>query len=280
MNLKLLKKLCQLTQAQLLDIMADYLRRYYDKVIVTSNYIVAEGQLPVALVAHLDTVGKVPPQDIYYDQEKTIMWSPQLLGADDRAGVFAIINIIQDGYRPHIIFTCDEEIGCVGAMTLAQDCKGKSPFKKLKALIQLDRRGEDDSVYYDCDNKKFEKFINSYGFITNLGTFSDISVLGPTFGVAAVNLSIGYLNEHNPIETLNTTWMETTIEKVKNIIIDIDSYEIFKYIKSKNGYYPLFTPISFDEKTCPFCGGPMTKKNKVYTRDGFYLCKKCYKECY
>lgn len=49
------------------------------------------------------------------------MWSPQLLGSDDRAGVYAIIQIIEAGYKPHVIFTTDEEIGAVGAQKLIED---------------------------------------------------------------------------------------------------------------------------------------------------------------
>ena len=103
MNLKLFKKICELTQPQLLNIVHEFLCENYDKVTFTRNYVIAEGQIPVALVAHLDTVGQFPPHNIFYDQEEKVMWSPQLLGADDRAGVYAIVDIIQG----EIIRSCD-----------------------------------------------------------------------------------------------------------------------------------------------------------------------------
>ena len=43
--------------------------------------------------------------------QKNVMISPDGLGADDRAGVFMIMNIVKAGFRPHVIFTTDEE-GC------------------------------------------------------------------------------------------------------------------------------------------------------------------------
>ena len=101
--------------------MTKYLRKHEYKVIATKQYILAEGELPVCLVAHLDTVEKKPPTDIYFDKEQGVMWSPQLLGADDRAGVYAIIQIIEAGYKPHVIFTTDEEIGALGAQKLIED---------------------------------------------------------------------------------------------------------------------------------------------------------------
>ena len=110
-----------MNQRQLLVLMTKYLRKHKYRVKATKQYIIAEGELPVCLVAHLDTVEKKPPSDIFYDKEQGVMWSPQLLGADDRAGVYAIIQIIEAGYKPHVIFTTDEEIGALGAQKLIED---------------------------------------------------------------------------------------------------------------------------------------------------------------
>lgn len=293
MNLKLFKEICKFSEGELLDIMTKFLKSRYDKVIATSDYIIAEGDLPVALLAHLDTVGVRPPSDIYFDPKAHIMWSPQLLGADDRAGVYAITEIVQEGYRPSVILTTAEESGCLGALYLAEE-HPECPIKNLKALIQLDRQGKNDSVYYECDNKRFKKFINSYGFNTAQGSFSDISVLGPAYQIAAVNLSVGYLDEHNPIETLNIKWLSETIEKVKRIIVDIDSYPAFEYVRAENSpnmfqwlsyasrnysALPVEDPPVPAEETCAFCQAPLGK-DKVLCPDGFSICQKCFSEFY
>ena len=112
-ELNVLKKICSLTQPGLKVFMSQFLRKKYalDTVIETDDFICAKGDIPIALVAHMDTVFKKLPENIYYDADQNVMWSPQGLGADDRAGVFAIISIINKGYRPHIILTTDEEIG-------------------------------------------------------------------------------------------------------------------------------------------------------------------------
>ena len=293
MNLKLFKEICKFSEGELLDIMTKFLKSRYDKVIATSDYIIAEGDLPVALLAHLDTVGVRPPSDIYFDPKAHIMWSPQLLGADDRAGVYAIISIIQEGYRPSIILTTEEESGCLGALVLAEE-HPECPISNLKALIQLDRQGKDDAVYYGCDNKKFKKFINSYGFRTAPGSFSDISIFGPAYQIAAVNLSIGYLNEHNPIETLNTKWMSETIEKVKKIIEDIDSYPVFEYVKSKD-FPNMYQILSYSARNysalpvndppipvgdiCPICQAPLGE-DRISCPDGLTICKECFNKYY
>ena len=153
---QLFRALAELTQEQLRNLLFAHLKRKYKKIIATEEYIYAVGDIPIGLLAHMDTVFKAPPTEIYYDRRKNVMWSPTGLGADDRAGVFSILQLIKAGYRPHVIFTTDEEIGCVGAQELSfLPC----PFEDLRYIIQLDRRNSNDCVFYDCANAEFEKNI-------------------------------------------------------------------------------------------------------------------------
>jgi hypothetical protein len=220
----------QLYQSSLLKVMKHYLKSKYDRVITTKDYIVAVGDIPVALVAHADTVFKKPPQRIFYDKQKNVMWSPEGLGADDRAGVFAIIQIIKSGLRPTVIITTDEEKGGIGASALVRNMP--KPPTDLKYIIQLDRQGSMDCVFYDCLNKDFEKYVESFGFVTDFGSFSDISVLCPAWKVAGVNLSIGYYDEHSVSETLYIGHMNSTILKVKNMLRDAKRADSYIYIEN------------------------------------------------
>lgn len=268
-----------MTQEQLMAVMTQYLQSRYENIIATPNYIIADGPLKVALVAHLDTVGQFPPHDIYYDQEKKVMWSPDLLGADDRAGVLGIIEIIESGYRPCVIFTTNEEIGCVGAQTLITQHKSY-PFGKLKAIIQLDRRGKDDCVFYGCNNKEFIKYISKFGFRLNHGTFSDISVIAPAWKVCAVNLSIGYENEHSNIEILHTDWYEETIEKVRKILDKALDMKQYVYTGTNLSLFSYSALEPANDNQCFICGCRLTPKTRVKTPDDYYACKNCYELCY
>ena len=253
---KFLKQIAQLRQTPLRKALGGFLKGKYDKIVQTSEYIYAEGDIPIALVAHMDTVFKTLPKDIYYDRDSNVMWSPTGLGADDRAGVFAICQIIKAGLRPHIIFTTDEEVGGLGARALSLlPC----PFKDLRYIIQLDRRGEKDCVFYDCDNKDFETYVEGFGFENAWGTFSDISYLAPAWKIAAVNLSIGYFSEHTTSEILNVNYMLDTIEKVK-VMLNQEEIPSFEYIEcdySAYGYgtwWDEYYNIGGKKAKCCVCG--------------------------
>lgn len=215
-EIKSLEQFFQLTQPGLLRVMEKYLKSKYETVYATNEYVFAVGDIPIALIAHLDTVFRLTPEDIYYDRVKNVVWSPDGLGADDRAGVYSIVQIIKQGLKPSIILTTDEETGGKGAYALVKTFP--APPTALNYIIELDRRGSVDCVFYDCENPEFTEYIESFGFIRNWGTFSDISIICPNWKVAGVNLSIGYNNEHSYSEILNIGHMNTTIKKVIDML--------------------------------------------------------------
>lgn len=255
----LLERIVSLSQDDLRKTLAHYLKGKYKKVIVEKEYIVAEGDIPIALVAHMDTVFYNQPSEIYYDQRKGIMWSSDGLGADDRAGIFAILQIIADGYRPSIILTTDEERGGLGAQALS---KKKCPINSLRYMIQLDRKGSNDCVFYECSNGQFIKYVEGFGFAEAAGSFSDISFLMPAWKICGVNLSIGYRDEHTIAETLNVHWMFQTIEKVKKMLSEesIPQWEYYEISNHLLDYYSEMRPYSSYDDTydtgtpCECCG--------------------------
>lgn len=246
LELKLLNFLINASQKELLRFLPKYLNEKYGNIYATPKYIIGVGNIPVALVAHLDTVhafSKIP-KDIYYDTTQGVIWSPDGLGADDRAGVYGIIKILEAGYRPTVIFTTDEETGALGAQAVIDAFK--TPVTDLKYIIELDRRGATDCVFYDCNNPEFQDYIESFGFISQWGTFSDISEICPAWKVAGVNLSIGYENEHTKAELLKISWLNTTITKVCKMLEDIGNAQAFKYIHSTK--YSWYSAPGWDDE--------------------------------
>jgi putative aminopeptidase FrvX len=227
-DLELLKKLVFMEEKQLHEVMATWLRRKYDNdVIVKKEYIVAKGNIPVALVAHMDTVYASPPKVFKYFEDEGFIYG---LGFDDRAGIFAIIKIIQSGLRPSVILTTGEEEGGIGATLLTLDYQ-ESPIRDLNFLIELDRRGTNDCVFYHCNNEKFIKFIEEYGFERNTGSYSDISFIMSQWKVCGVNISVGYYNEHSQSEILLPDILLDNIDIIKEILFDSCKIKKFKYME-------------------------------------------------
>lgn len=256
------------------------LKKYYNEedLIISPYYIAAKGQMPVALVAHLDTVHLMPVIQVYHDLEEGVLWSPEGIGADDRAGVFSILEILGKGYRPSIIFCCKEEVGGVGAGHFV--IENPKPFEGVKYLIELDRQGEDDSVYYRCANEKFEQMINSYGFNTEWGSFSDISIIAPAWEICAVNLSVGYYDEHSLGETWHYRQTLKTIEKVCKILEDsmADNNE-YIYIQGPSIWEKLnLKGYDAFDNICDCCGKDIPEELTIPVKDTdgvFNLCPGC-----
>lgn len=211
---------------------------YKGAIVRKGSYILVPGQAPVMLLAHLDTVHHQPVKTICRSDNGNILMSPEGIGGDDRCGVYALVTAHERSQvKPWLLFTCDEEIGGVGANAFCTEhCKGKMPkgLDELKALIEIDRKGRDDAVYYECANTEFEDYITGKGFKTAFGSFSDISVVAPELGVAAVNLSSGYYNAHTQHEYINRKQLNTTIRKVVEIIADAakPGFQKYEYIES------------------------------------------------
>ncbi len=85
-------------------------------------------------------------------------------------------------------------------------------------IVELDRTGSNDAVFYQCRNRQFEQHINSFGFQTAFGSFSDISILAPHLNLAAVNLSTGYYHAHQPGEYVRLDEVEDLVGRIAKLL--------------------------------------------------------------
>ena len=229
--MKVLEQFLKPTQRQLFKMLC---KMFEGKTLISDkHFIFVKGEVPVMLVAHLDTVHKEPVRDICKSKDGNILMSPQGIGGDDRCGVYAIVNAYElSVQKPWLLFLCDEEIGAIGANFFCDVHKESGlpeGVDNLKCLIEIDRRGANDAVYYECTNAEFEKYITSKGFKTAYGSFSDISVIAPELKTAAVNLSSGYYNAHTTSEYINRAELNNTMYKVVEIVSDVAKKDFPKY---------------------------------------------------
>lgn len=239
-DLTLMEQLMLNKQEQTRKFLVTTLKKYFskDELIYTHDYIIGKGNIPVAVAAHMDTVWETSVNhEVFYDERKNVMVNLQGGGYDDKVGIFLILKILQSGLKPHVIFCANEEVGSLGAEQLIKDYP-KCPFDDCRFIIMLDRRGLVDCVFYDCENDDFVEYCEKFGFKEAFGSFTDICTLCPAWGMAGVNFSVGYDNEHTANEKLYVGPMFATLKKVKNILSQKD--EDIKYFKYIPGYYSAY----------------------------------------
>lgn len=192
-----------------------------------NGFIFAQGEHSVLLVAHLDTVHKDTVRQICYSKDGNIIMSPQGIGGDDRCGVYMILEIVKK-IKCSVLFCEDEEKGMIGAEKFV---KSKIIPNDINYIIELDRKGCDDAVFYDCDNKEFTEFILEAGFVEDSGSFSDISTIAPHLGLAAVNISSGYYNAHTQHEYVNLSDVKKNIYRISKLLMkDCGKFEYIEKI--------------------------------------------------
>ena len=218
------------------------------------GFLYAPGEIPVLLVAHLDTVHPEPPEIICYSKDGRYMMSPQGIGGDDRAGVYMILQILRQ-VNCHVLFCEDEECGGRGASAFTKS--GILP--DVNYIVELDRKGENDAVYYGCDNQDFREYVAEFGFREAFGSFSDISILAPFLKTAAVNLSTGYYNAHRNHEMIDTQVMATNAERVIEMTMTPTEHYPYRTKPGKRSKYAYGKSL-FDQDLTDFIGDTETQK--------------------
>ena len=177
---------------------------------------------------------------------------------------FRSIEFLERCFRPHVLFTGGEETGGIGASEFSAKYSGLD----VKYMIELDRRGTNDAVFYSCGNQEFQDYIcDKTSFIKSWGSFSDISTLMSVFEVAGVNLSSGYFNEHSLEEYVDLKALWRTLNKVEVLLNDasnVGNYDAqirkytYNYPNQYNGGYANYF-----------------RKYDEFDEYDFDICKKC-----
>ena len=243
--MKSFEDICRMTQPEVKKYMKGYLASKKYTVVDEDGFLYAKGTVPVLLVAHMDTVHKEQCKKIVNENGK--ISSPQGIGGDDRCGVFIIMNLVKK-LHCSVLLCEDEENGCKGARKFTYatykriDENGEVIVEKyinnldVNYMIEFDRRGNNDAVFYSCDNKDFIDFVeDSTNFKLAYGSCSDISVLMPAAKLSAVNLSCGYYKAHTTDEYVVYSEMIDTLDAAAALIKE-ECDSPFEYVEKKYTY--------------------------------------------
>lgn len=191
--------------------------------------------LPV-IIAHTDiSKGVKTPTtgNLQYVQNTKMFYSPNGLGADDRAGCFVIGELIKNpDINAIYLLTDEEEVGCIGANHFCTTESFKTVEKVATCFISIDRRREFDGsssiATYGYSSKKLEEIITTQttrkvvqGSTTDckvLSSKSGSKLNGITIGTACVNFSCGYQNEHSSNEKLYMDELLVTLKDITKVL--------------------------------------------------------------
>lgn len=195
------------------------------------NYFIKIGESDTMFCSHLDTAAFKKEKVVHVrhknKQNHVIMATDgtTLLGADDKAGVVIMLNMIEKKIPGLYYFFMGEESGLVGskaALSLYED-----EFKNYKKCISFDRRGYGSIISCQLGGRCCSiAFVNSLvdefaktgmvfkedttGVYTDSAVFSDIIP-------ECTNLSVGYFNEHTEAEFQNMTYLEMLVDATEKI---------------------------------------------------------------
>ena len=164
------------------------------------------------VAAHLDSVHN--PKPIQVVRQGGILFGVDGygqragIGADDKAGIFICLELLERFNNIQVIFFGSEEVGCLGAYHAPA-----AWFNNVGCAIEFDCPGE-GLVSYTSGGTRL--FANDGDFIRSAGPvlaahgltcwqhhpFSDVMALRRRFAICCLNLSCGYHNWHRPDEFL------------------------------------------------------------------------------
>lgn len=174
---------------------------------------------PYCLVAHLDTIPR--KQGVELVQDGVYLRNRLgVLGADDRAGVYAVLELAAS-HKPYVIFTTGEETGGVGVKRLIQSKRLDPYIDDIALFIEIDRQGIDEFVFYSWElPEEVQSLVTRYGFKEAVGSYSDVADLTDYYSVPHVNVSAGYFRQHSKHEYLDVSALEMTIYRLDRLMME------------------------------------------------------------
>lgn len=263
----------------------------------------------ILLCAHMDQVSSKPISKLFTSPDGNYIFADGNLGADDKNGVWIILNLLKKHKDLSFIFSTGEESGG-NIQSIVKD-HSEIMNTLLYGLI-FDRRGSGDII--GTHNKYCEKDLEDkiyelgkpLGYSPTRGIFSDCDKISNE--TPCVNLSAGYYSAHTEKEFTDLSDLkralmfgeiildsitETKFERVKSYsysssyysgydIIDNRKYKTDYYKQStwdKKGIgssysYKSYTP---DYQNCSKCNNRFLKMYMSHI-DGEYFCGNCINE--
>lgn len=188
-----------------------------------------EGDNRIIVNAHMDTVANaVADVGIFKTADDIVFKSKnnQVIGGDDKCGVFAVLKLITDrNFQIPLtgLLTVAEETGCNGvrhAMNQHIDY-----FANCIFWVTVDRRGNDEIITTNSDYQLSSDDITTMldnldaNWKTSTGSISDVSEGVVSLEINGINLAAGYYNAHSGSEYVSFKDLSNSVAFLKQTLI-------------------------------------------------------------
>ena len=187
------------------------------------NYIHIIGETPhVAFMAHHDTVHSKGGMQTPYIVDDQVFISEDCLGADCTTGIYIILSMIEIQIPGVYVIHAAEEIGCVGSSAIVED----HPLwlDHVDIAISFDRWGTKSIITHQmgertCSDSFARSFSAQLGMDHKCDTKGSYTDSNEYRGVISecTNLSVGYYNQHSPMECQDLGYLDTLVEALANV---------------------------------------------------------------
>lgn len=199
-----------------------------------------------------------------YDQGQ---FAPNCLGADDGAGIWMLLKMIEAGVEGGYIFHRGEERGGIGAWAVLKE--NIEFLKKFKACVAFDRPNTDEVIITQggaaCASEAYGKALavalntgTDFKYaISTRGVFTDSKIYRGVIP-ECINIGVGYENQHGKDELLDWDHLSKLFAAVKRIkwnSLPIERKPVDDSIRAtsnrdaKKGYAGMYSPKSFNPKS-------------------------------
>ena len=180
------------------------------------------GESDILFCSHLDTVGPATSVPVSHVVDGDIIKTDgkTILGADDKAGVVIMLQMIEKNIPGTYYFFYGEEKGCKGSSQVSQKIQDSKndKLKGIRKVIAFDRMGYDSIITHQmeqrCCSDEFgdalANELNKNGFNYSLdttGMYSDSAEFADIFS-ECTNISVGYFNQHRIDEYQNIDFLK------------------------------------------------------------------------
>ena len=175
------------------------------------NVFIIIGESTTLFSCHTDTVHRSEGiQNIIVDESFGVIYKDdkEVLGADNTAGIWIMLKLIDNNIPGVYVFHKDEEIGGGGSRWIAKN--RPEQIANVTKAIAFDRKGQNEVITHQfmgrcCSDIFGTALASAIGLnyaISDKGLFTDTANY-TSFIPECTNISVGYENEHTPSEFLD-----------------------------------------------------------------------------